>query len=300
MRRLELLSTEVRDSTDTRDINSISIYELMRYFNDGQKAIQKIIFTANPDTDMFVSQTLYTPASEQVAYDLPYDIYSYSAVSALHSIKDNKIVQTLKKGAYREKDALWGYAIVDKKFVLSSSPSTSTISGLLLNYTRKLPIMSYRIAQITAVDALTGVVTVDAGTIISDLTFTDRYDNYSIVNSIGTQKAIRLNLVSAVGTAFTFTGELEADANLGLDGAEIGDWIVCGDSGTSHSSLPDECEPFLLSYVQRRVLAKLSSSEIQIEAIFTEQERQDIEDLFADTTKDIVYPVTSDTDYLGY
>ena len=42
--------------------------------------------------------------------------------------------------------------------------------------------------------------------------------------------------------------------------------------------LPKECEPYLMSYVQRRILNKISSQQVANENMFTMQERMDIED----------------------
>lgn len=297
LRRLELLVNEVRESTDTKDVNSIGVYEIMRYFNDAQKQIQKIIFTSNPSADIFVKQALYNVSnSSDVAFDLPFNIYAHSSVTGIHSMKDNKIAQTLTRVAYREKETLWGYALLDQQFVLSTPPSVSTVSAILVNFVYRVPTMSYRLGKVDSV--LAQVVT--ASDIISDEAFQERYDQYSIVDKFGKVKATATNtnqanqllLTDFVGLDFTFEGDLTE--------VVAGDYIVCGDSGTSHSFLPKECEPYLLAYVQRRILNKIASISVSGENIFTSEERADIEDLFKDTVKDALYPVSSDTYYLGY
>jgi len=290
MRRFELLVNEVRESTDTTDINSVGVYEVMRYFNDAQKQLQKIIFTANPSSDMFVKQKLYSVISGQVQYDLPSDIYAHSSITSMNTIKDSHIAQTLTRVAYREKDILWGYAILDKTFVLTTNPEVSTVSDILMNYVYKLPVISYRLGKVESVNAQ--VVTVSGASLIDSTDFTERYDKYSIVTSEGVQTAVGLELNDNTGLDFTFTGD--------ISGISIGDYIVCGESGTSHSFLPDSCEPYLMAYVQRRILNKISSSEVTTENVFTMEERSDIEDLFKDTVKDALYPVSEDTYYLGY
>ena len=47
-------------------------------------------------------------------------------------------------------------------------------------------------------------------------------------------------------------------------------------------------------------MAKVSSTDINVETILTQEERNDIEDLFANNVKDIFYPVSSDLNYLEY
>jgi len=285
MRRFELLVNEVRESTDTQDINSVGVYEVMRYFNDAQKQIQKIIFTANPSADIFVTTANYDIAgSSAKEFDLPFDIYAHNSVISLHSFNGSSITRL----ANRERSTLYGYALVDKQFLLGFEPQ----EDLVLNYVYKLPVLSYRLGKISAIDTVTGIVTIDGASLIADEGFSDRYDDFSIVSSKGVQKATQLELTNFAGLDFTFTGT--------LTGVSVGDYIVCGESGTSHSLLSDECEPFLMAYVQRRILNKISSAEVATENIFSETERMDLEDLFKDNIKDALYPVSSDNDYLGY
>lgn len=290
LRRFELLVNEVREATDTTDVNSVRVYEIMRYFNDAQKQIQKIIFTANPSADIFTKQQLYTASRTQINYALPDDIYAYSAINSLMAIKDSRIAQTLTRVAYREKETLWGYALLDKEFILTTRPEVSTISQLLLNYTYKLPTIGYRLAQASA-DASGQIVAIDSSSLIEDDSFADKYDRYSVVDRDGVIKASQLYLTSNTSSQFVFEGDITAVQN--------GDYIVAGEFGTSHSCLPTECEPYLMTYVQRRILAKIASTEINLESVFTAEERADIEDLFKDNVKDPLYPVSTDTDYLG-
>lgn len=292
MRRFEFLVNEVRENTDTENINSIGIYEIMRYFNDAQKLIQKIIFTGNSSSDIFVKQAQYEVNSTTTTFELPYDIYAHNAITMVSGVKDGRISLPLTRVAYREKQTLWGYALLDNNIILTTSPQVLTIQTLLVNYTYKLPLLSYRLGQVSAVDTVGNTVTVSGSTIIGDTAFTDRYENFSIVDRNGVQTANQLYLNSFLGLTFSFDGDIST--------VNVGDWIVCGETGTSHSSLPDAAEPFLMMYVQRRILNKITSSEAASEQIFTTEERNDIEDLFKDTVKDALYPVSADTYYLGY
>ena len=104
LRRLEILATEVREVTDTKDINSLGVYELMGYFNDGQKQIQKIIFTANPSTDIFTKSFKYTPADlVSGGYNLPFDIYAHNSVTALIPVSGDRLGKALDRISYAER-----------------------------------------------------------------------------------------------------------------------------------------------------------------------------------------------------
>jgi hypothetical protein len=299
LRRLELLSNEVRETTDTQDINSIGTYELMRYFRDAQRNIQKIVFTVNPDAEMFIRQKKYQPTPGVTEYDLPSDIYAKTAINTMSVINpgSDRMSYTLEKQAYREIRTKIGYALLDNKFVLSTP---SQFREIWMNYTYALPTLSYRLARVTAVDTATGVVTVDGASLIDDTNFENYYEKYSIVQADGSNRLDSegnitgryLTLTSYAGTTFTFTGDLSQ--------VQAGDWVVAGDDATTHSHLPQECESYLLSYVSRRIMAKLSSNDIQVENVFTAEERSDLEDLFANNVKDIFYPISSDANYLEY
>jgi len=298
MRRLELLSQEVRQTTDTEDIESINTYELMRYFRDAQRTIQKIIFTVNPDAEMFQREQMYTPSSTDNRYNLPSDIYANSAVTSLLSVDSTgRVLYTIPKLSFREVRVKIGYALKGNQFILTNP---NQYRRVLMTYVYKLATPSYRLGQVSAVNAATGVVSVSGSTLIDDTDFTEYYDRYSIVDSDGAnlldangdRAAINLKLTNYAGTSFTFQGDISA--------VSVGDWIVAGSDATTHMELPDECEPFLLAHVGRRIAAKLSSTDVQLDSLLTSEERADLEDLFANNVKDIFYPVSSDGYYLEY
>lgn len=290
MRRLELLEKEVRESTDTVDENSLNTYELMRYFNDGQKLLQKILYTANQSADLFIRSENIAVTSGVKSYPLPDDIYARNSVVGLMTANGHKITRM----SPQELQNMYGYALYGKNIMLSFDPT----ENLVLDYVYKLPVISFRLAQVDTFDTGAGTIDAVAGSIIANEDFVDRFDYYTIVDSDGNIKAPKMKLSSLAGLTFTFTGDLTGGTD--YDGVAAGDYVVCGKFGTSHSELPDECEPFLLTYVQRRILAKISSSDIQSESAFTSEERQDIQDLFLDNVSDALYPVSSDVDYLGY
>lgn len=65
-------------------------------------------------------------------------------------------------------------------------------------------------------------------------------------------------------------------------------------------SLPEACEEWLMLYVERKIAYADSSSDVRTSGIFTEEERGDISELFADKSSDISYPVISSDIYYNY
>lgn len=301
MRKLELLIQEVRDVSDTNDINSVSDFELMRYFNDAQKAIQNVIYQANSSADIFVKEYIKTITSGVQRYDLPVDIYAQNSVVSVNLLRDGGILQTLRRVAYREKETAFGYALLGKKFILTSDRSTVASSQVLLTYNYKLPTLSLRVGKISAVDDGANTITLDTEVLDG---FQNRYEYVSIVDKKGAMimdTDTDGNIVSKqlyIDSYDESTRTIQTDGN--LSNVTTDHYVVMGINATSNCMLPDECEPYLLSHVQRRVMGKISSEDLQTESAFTLEEREDINGLFSDNVKDSLYPVISDTYFLGY
>jgi len=66
------------------------------------------------------------------------------------------------------------------------------------------------------------------------------------------------------------------------------------------SELPSETEDFLTAFVERKINAVDSSSDVINSQVFTNEEKQELSQLFADTSHDIKYPVVSDETYVTY
>lgn len=69
---------------------------------------------------------------------------------------------------------------------------------------------------------------------------------------------------------------------------------------TDSPELPEACEEWLMLYVERKIAYADSSSDVRAAGIFTEEERGDIAELFADKSSDIAYPVISSDVYYNY
>jgi len=69
---------------------------------------------------------------------------------------------------------------------------------------------------------------------------------------------------------------------------------------TDVSELPTQCEEYLLQWVEKKINHIISSKDVSASNIFTQQQRQDIIDLFADAARDPKIPPASNADYLAY
>lgn len=65
-------------------------------------------------------------------------------------------------------------------------------------------------------------------------------------------------------------------------------------------SLPEICEEFMTLFVERKIHYVDSSEQVRDSQIFTEQEKQDIAKLFADSSRDAKHPPILNDDYMNY
>jgi len=66
------------------------------------------------------------------------------------------------------------------------------------------------------------------------------------------------------------------------------------------SDLPDETEDFLTAFVERKINAVDSSTDVINSQVFTKEEKSELSELFSDTSHDVKYPVVSDETYFSY
>ena len=66
------------------------------------------------------------------------------------------------------------------------------------------------------------------------------------------------------------------------------------------SELPTICEEYLLRYVERSIHKTDGSDELVVSSSFTQDEKQEIRELFANSSRDVKYVVTTNGDYINY
>jgi hypothetical protein len=69
---------------------------------------------------------------------------------------------------------------------------------------------------------------------------------------------------------------------------------------TDVSELPTVCEEYLILWVERKINAIKSSKDLPSSKVFSDEERQDLVDLFADSARDPKTPPITNPDYVVY
>lgn len=277
MRRLELLINEARQSTNTTDINSVSLLLCQAYMNRIHSYMEDLLFLVNDENDLFLKDFEFNLVPGKDEYDLPVDIYAKSSIDNVAVSFLNGLSQTflpLKKVSRKQRGFTFGYFVQEKQIVFTPKPQSPL--RIKMTYQRKVPSLGVRIGQITSFSA---------NQMIFDeyvANYSDIADYFTVVSSTGVIKQANIQASNQV------TGQIDTVTT--LSGIAIGDYIICGNFSSSHSQLPDECEKYLITALERMIQYRQSSSDIKVSDLFSSEELATIKEVFADNSYDDAKP----------
>lgn len=288
MKRLEYLITQVRNSTDNKDVNGISTSELVGYFNDAQRYITTIIFKNNPYADLFKVQ-VELPATPTGEYILPDDCYSTNALSMVEArfadTSNNKGYSRIKPIMESEFSYIFGYITRDNKVLISGQNDVAQLNTVRITYFKQLPTLDIRRGTIGTVTANTNVAVSGLDTEIFTMD-----DHFSTVNDQGDQ--IVKNIYST-----SITSPLSVSDTTGI---LTGQFLVSGANSCNKCLLPDVCETFLLDYVRQRIYTRNNYEDANKQMTFTQQQESELLSIFSKNKKDDdTIPVT-DVEFLFF
>lgn len=288
MKRLEYLITQVRNSTDNKDVNGISTSEIVSYFNDAQRYITTIIFKNNPYADLFKVQ-IELPAVASGEYTLPDDCYSTNALSMVEArfadTSNNKGYSRIKPISESEFSYIFGYITRDNKVLISGQNDVAQLQNVRITYFKQLPTLDIRRGTIGTVIANTSVAVTSLDTEIFAMD-----DHFSTVDSQGDQ------VVNNIYSAST-SSPLAVSNTTGI---VAGQYLVSGKNSCNKSQLPDVCETYLLDYVRQRIYTRNNYEDANKQMYFTELQQSEILSIFSKNKKDDdTIPVT-DVEFLFF
>lgn len=272
MRRMDFLVSQVRNSTDNKDVNGISTAEIVGYFNDAQQYITTLIFKNNPYADFFKVQVAYAANSTGV-YTIPDDCYSTNAISMVELLTNN--LANVNDGYTRIKP------ISESEFAYiggyTTRNNTICISGtnqfpVRLTYFKRLQTLDVRQAKVSAIGANTFIA---MSTTPTDLFIMD--DHCSTVDAQGSQVVSNIYFTNTSGSSLL-------TANTA--GVTTSQYIVAGKNATNKSELPDECESYLLEYVRQKIYTRNNYDDANKQMYFTEQRQNEVIAIFSKNKKD--------------
>lgn len=291
IRRAEYLINDTRLSTDNLDTNKIKDREFLRYYNDGIKMIQLIIFKANPLCAFFGAESVYNTVSPDTDLDLPEDCYAHNAINTVEArfgvTEINQGYRRLKRVYQETRADFFGYFTRNKKLIVTGYNLNQQIDNLRLTYFKKEPRFDKRWGKISGI--VGNVISLTEAT-DSDLSLLD--DTISIVDINGAviQANIKVTTYTLPTSITTLTALLGSVAS--------GQYIVSGGYSTTLCSLPDEVEPYLQSYVEFSVKNRNNYNDAVRQKAWTDEQKNAIISLFSNNTKELVAPPITDTDFL--
>lgn len=288
MKELKYLILDVREQTDNVDTNGVKDREIVRYFNDGVKAIQAIIFKNNPLCSYFQEPEIYNAVAGSREYTLPTDCYGDNAVSMVEIEGETAGDWTpLDRVWPEDNDNFFGWFTRNKTVVISGKGSASNIDKRIrVWYFKRLP----------RFDKVWGIVTVKAaqvltlGTLDTQYQYVDRF--VSFLDPItGEVQVAALPYVVTSASTITLVGS--------LTNVTVGDYMVMGKNTLMTVDLPDEVEPYLMDYVAQRISGKLNYTEDWNKLNYwTSEERTQIISIFADASQAQTRAPLTDLDYM--
>jgi hypothetical protein len=289
MRRLEYLITQVRNSTDNKDVNGIPTSEIVSYFNDAQRYITTLIFKNNPYADLFKVQ-IEIPADPSGEYTLPDDCYATNAISMVEArfadTSNNKGYSRIKPISEAEFSYIFGYITRNNKVLISGQNDVAQLNTVRITYFKQLPTLDIRQAK---VQSISSGVSILLATTPSDLYVMD--DHCSAVDAQGDQQVSDIYFTNTSGSAL-----LTSDTA----GVTTSMYITAGKNSCNKSQLPDACETYLLDYVRQRIYTRNNYEDSQKQSYFTEQQKGEILSIFSKNKKDDdTIPVT-DVEFLFF
>lgn len=284
MREIAYLISDVREQTDNEDTNGVKDREFIRYFNDGVRAIQAIIFKSNPLSAYFQEPVIFSPIAGR-EYTLPSNCFGDNAVSMVEAAGAGDCWSVLDR--VWPEDKFFGWFTRNKKVVISGDESRAMPENIRVWYFKRLAKFDKAWAK---VDSVVGQV-VTLTEVDTDFGKVDRY--CSFVDADGVSKLPGLKIESYTDTTVTFP------AGVDVSGLVAGDQLLMGANVSLTLDLPEEVESYLMDYVAKRIYGRnnytTDTSKIEY---FTEEGRSNIMAIFGDASQAILRTPITDTDYL--
>lgn len=289
MKRLEYLITQVRNSTDNKDVNGISTSEIVGYFNDAQRYITTIIFKNNPYADLFKVQ-VELPADPTGEYTLPDDCYSTNALSMVEArfadTSNNKGYSRIKPIMESEFSYIFGYITRDNKVLISGQNDVAQLNTVRITYFKQLPTLDIRQAKVSSVNPGISIVLSASPPYLYEAD-----DHCSTVDAQGIQQTSNIYFTNTSGALLNTADTAGVTSDM---------YITAGKNSCNKCLLPDVCETFLLDYVRQRIYTRNNYEDAAKQMTFTQQQELELLSIFSKNKKDDdTIPVT-DVEFLFF
>jgi hypothetical protein len=309
MRRLEVLVDDSRRQTDNLDYSTTSGLqqeEFVRYGNDAQDRIQSLITMAHP-SGVFEKEKVITLTSGTSEYDIPWDCYLGNrivdiAVSASGNERDYYTIKARKnrERTYGVNGVPEFYTRKGSKLILTPSPQSSS-AKIKVTYQKAVPRLDLRRGSVNAVtlnntnNTITSLSLVTGATLDTTGLSKDNYLTIADKNGVIKMTRIPYDSISSI------TGVVTVSAGFTFESGESiasGDYVFCGPNSSNVSQLPDNCEKYLVSYMNLKVLKRDSSGDSSEQTQELTSMEQEIVGAFGEADRDVIQVPILDAGFL--
>lgn len=275
MRQTKYLIQEAKENTNTTDVEAISDALCVRLLNRAQDFIMAYLYNKSIKTKIFRETFELEVVSYQDTYDLPDDIYAVNSLSSVQLVvgaQSNIIYCPVKQISEKDRGIKTGYFVAKSQIIFSPIPFVSM--NVLLSYTKKNP--SIGISYGTVASVTSTQITLAVG--YQDMTGTADY--FSVVDFNGKilVKGLLIDQTAGVLTVSSTTG------------VTVGSYVVPGAYASTHCFLPDELETPMITWLEKLIQVRLSSSDEQLADIISKDQLEEIASMFADNSGDSFMP----------
>lgn len=287
MRKLKFLISDVRESTDNKDVNAISDKEFVRYFNDCVRSIQSIVLKNNPRAAYFQDFIELNAPLQGRWFDLPEDCFAFNAVTFVEVLSESSINDywyRLEQVTQEDQNYFFGWFTKNKQIFFTGRNDVQVGNSCRVWYFKKIPSWQIPVAKILSI----------VGNEIN-LTSNHKLD-YAEYITVYSKEGVKRGSFEIDPDQSTATKIVSLDA---LTGVIPTDLILPEKNSVLDVELPDEVETYLLDYVSKRIYSRNNYREDTNQvALFSDEAKANITAIFGDMSNTIIRPPITDTSFL--
>lgn len=240
--------------------SGISTELFLDFLNDAQDRLQSIITQVN--SNLFVNYAEISLVGNQADYEVPDRVFGGTNILSVSYNSDNNseyYTAPLSRGEPRNRAMVKGtpnyYVPYSGKIALGPIPDSS-VGRIKVEYYRELDDLDIRRGQLSAAPGAGATIVLAAAPVPDQyqiensdyICISDRFGNVMMRNGVFLSYNSGTRTITLAANVSTY---LVSPYTLAL--LDKG-FITCGKYTTTHSKLPDVCERYLKTYVQKRVM----------------------------------------------
>ncbi len=283
------LARERTNNTSYSSTSGISQSLAVEFLNDGQSLLQTAIINQYPQE--FVSEYTFNVAANQETYALPERAFGGGRIIAIYYSNSgyDRDYERLRPRSLLERDMREaGYPMyyIRANGTVYLNPIPTSAQGTV-------KVLYYK--ELDTLDVSKGIVTAHPGSTLecsagTSIVVSDEY--VSVCDKHGTPILQGGEIVSVTSTVITLAATASTYLLPGYSVSDlIGATVVAGKYATTHSTLPNICEKYLRTYLQKRFLTRDNDNSNIAEDAELKEQLANILNTYSQPTED-VYGVT--------